>query len=64
MGAKPTRTATRPDALYAASTLEIAVDRLLESSNPRAVATTLKLLASSSERLDDEFEDHRVEPTR
>ena len=51
-------------ALYAASTLEAAVDRLLESSHPKAVATTLKLLASLTERLEDEFEGHRGEPTR
>jgi DNA-binding MarR family transcriptional regulator len=54
----------RGRALYAASTLEVAVDRLLESSHPKAVATTLKLLASLTERLEDEFEGHRVEPAR
>ena len=46
----------RGRALYEASALERAVDRLLESSDPRAIATTLELLAELSETLDREFE--------
>ena len=41
----------RGRALYAPSTLELAVDQLLASSEPEAVAATLQLLASLSERL-------------
>jgi DNA-binding MarR family transcriptional regulator len=54
----------RGRALYAASTLEVAVDRFLKSSNPRAVATTLRLLASLSGRLEDEFECIPIGPAR
>jgi MarR family transcriptional regulator, organic hydroperoxide resistance regulator len=41
----------RGRALYAASTLENAVDELLATSEPHAVAATLQLLSSLSERL-------------
>lgn len=46
----------RGRAMYGASAVERAVDRLLATSDPRAIATTLELLAELSETLEREFE--------
>jgi DNA-binding MarR family transcriptional regulator len=42
----------RGRALYTASALEVSIDHWLEQSDPRAVATTLRMLASLSESLE------------